>query len=416
VAYIPHYSKLDASLTLLSEGYPFFLNRCRELGTNAFRTRLMLKPVTCVMGEEAAHMFYQPDRFIRKRAMPPTTLMLLQDLGSVQMKSGEAHRQRKQLFMSLLSSENVQQVVEEAERQWDALVPRWESSSRAVLHDQIRETFCRASCHWAGIPLPEEQVAQRTHEFGAMIDGAGAVGPRNWKGLALRHRTERWVTELVQQVRDGTLEVPEQSPLAVVAAHRESDGRRLAAKVAAVELVNLVRPTIAVARFATFAALALHQYPHCREKIAQGDAEYLEWFAQEVRRFYPFFPSIGGRVNQEFSWKGTRFNKGDWVLLDIYGTNHDPRIWQEPDAFNPERFRNWNGSPFNFIPQGGGSYHDGHRCPGEKLAIELTKAITRRLVSDITYDVPEQDLTLDVRKMPALPASGFVITNVRKLK
>ncbi len=49
-------------------------------------------------------------------------------------------------------------------------------------------------------------------------------------------------------------------------------------------------------------------------------------------------------------------------MLDIYGTNHDPKIWDNPDLFNPSRFKNWKGSPFNFIPQGGGDYWLGHRC------------------------------------------------------
>jgi len=37
-----------------------------------------------MMGEEASRMFFQPDRFTRRGAIPPTTLMLLQDRGSVQ--------------------------------------------------------------------------------------------------------------------------------------------------------------------------------------------------------------------------------------------------------------------------------------------------------------------------------------------
>jgi len=43
----------------------------------------MLRKVICTMGEEAATMFYPADRFTRKRALPPTTLRLLQDKGSM---------------------------------------------------------------------------------------------------------------------------------------------------------------------------------------------------------------------------------------------------------------------------------------------------------------------------------------------
>jgi hypothetical protein len=44
--------------------------------------RLMLQKAICTIGEEAARMFYQPDRFTRKHAMAITGLMLLQDKGS----------------------------------------------------------------------------------------------------------------------------------------------------------------------------------------------------------------------------------------------------------------------------------------------------------------------------------------------
>jgi fatty-acid peroxygenase len=34
------------------------------------------------------------------------------------------------------------------------------------------------------------------------------------------------------------------------------------------------------------------------------------------------------------------------------------------------------------------------------------------LVQRIAYDVPEQDLRVDMSRLPALPRSGFVISNV----
>jgi fatty-acid peroxygenase len=56
-------------------------------------------------------------------------------------------------------------------------------------------------------------------------------------------------------------------------------------------------------------------------------------------------------VREEFDWRGRRFAEGTWALLDLYGTNHDARIWGDPETFRPERFRQWDGSAFDFIPQ-----------------------------------------------------------------
>jgi fatty-acid peroxygenase len=101
-------------------------------------------------------------------------------------------------------------------------------------------------------------------------------------------------------------------------------------------------------------------------------------------------------------------------MLDLYATNHDPRSFREPDEFRPERFREWNESAFNFIPQGGGDFQNGHRCPGERITIELMKDALEFLVTEVSYEVPVQNLEVRLSRMPALPESGFVIRNVQR--
>lgn len=409
---IPRDPALDNSLALLREGYNFVGNRCRRYGADVFETRLMLRNAVCAMGEDAARMFYHPGRFTRKMAMPPTAAMLLQDMGSAMMRDGEAHRVRKQMFLSVLQPGNVQRLVSIAERHWLARIDEWRRRDHVVLQEEAEHILCAAACEWAGVPLTEAGAAQRTHEFAMMIDGAGSVGPRSWKAMTLRSRNEDWMRSVVESVRAGYFAVPPGCAIDAVVSHREADGSMLDTKVAAVEIINLLRPTVAVARYITFSALALHDHPESREWLAAGDEDRLECFVQEVRRFYPFFPLIGGNVIEPFDWRGRHFAKGDWVLLDMFGTNHDPRIWEEPQRFLPERFRRWNGSAYNFIPQGGGDVQFTHRCPGEATTIELTKMAVRMLTMSMRYQVPRQDLRISLSRMPAIPASRFIIRDV----
>ncbi len=410
--HIPRDVTLDSSLALLSEGYRFISNRCRRLNSDVFETRLMLTPAVCVLGEDAARMFYEPGRFTRRGALPITALTLLQDRGSVAMMDEEVHRHRKQMFMSLMTPESIQRLVDLMAGRWRAYIRRWEGMNEVVLHREVQGILCQAVCEWAGVPLPESEVRWRTREFASMIEGAGAVGPRNWWGQLLRARTEDWIQRVIKQVRSGEIRVPEGSAAHVVAWHRDLNGELLEPEVAAVELINLLRPTVAVARFITFAALALHEHPEARRRLRDGDEAYLDWFVQEVRRFYPFFPVVGGRARTGFEWRGHHFGKGTWVLLDLYGTNHDPRIWGDPDAFRPERFGAWDGSPFSFIPQGGGDHYANHRCAGEWITIELVKKAVRLLTTAMRYEVPEQDLSINLSRMPAIPKSRFVIRRV----
>jgi fatty-acid peroxygenase len=410
---IPRESTLDSTLALLTEGYTFISSRCRQLHSDVFETRIMLRKVICAMGEDAAPMFFAPDRFTRRRAVPPNTLMLLQDFGSAQVLDGEPHHHRKRMFMSLMTPERVAGLTSLFARRWEESLERWSRMEQVVLHQEMETLLCSAACEWVGVPLGEAALRQRTEEFSAMIDGAGAVGPRNWKAMLLRSRTEDWARSIIIGVRARHLAIPADSPAGIIAAHRDAAGELLSVDTAAIELINLVRPVVAVARFITFAALALHDYPEWTKKILGGEEQQeTAWFVNEVRRYYPFFPALGGRVLEPFEWRGMRFEKDDWVLLDLYGTNHDPRIWSDPQNFRPERFAQWDQSPFNFIPQGGGDDQLGHRCAGEGITIQLIKRALIYL-ADMHYEVPLQDLRIDLKRMPALPASRFLLRDVR---
>jgi fatty-acid peroxygenase len=245
-----------------------------------------------------------------------------------------------------------------------------------------------------------------------MVDGSASVGPRNWRGMILRTRTERWARNLIEEVRAARIHPPAGSALDVIASHQDPNGRELPADVAGVELINMLRPTVAIARYIVFGALALHQHPQYRDALAEGGDAALN-FVQEVRRFYPFIPAMGGIALAPFEWRGHQFSEGDWVLLDIYGTNHDPRLWDQPNRFRPERFEGWQGNAYTLIPQGGGDHFTTHRCPGEWITIGLIRTLLGLYVSSMRCEVPRQNMWIDLSSMPAMPASGFVISAVR---
>jgi fatty-acid peroxygenase len=416
VTNLPRDRRLDSTLSLLREGYAFIGNCSRRLHSDVFETRLLLRKTICLYGEEAAKLFYDDTRFRRRGAAPRRAQRTLLGRGGVQGKDGAEHRSRKRMFMALFDDERTQELVDVSAEAWLEAIDRWRARGRVVLLPEVEALLCRAVCRWAGVPLAEADVRRRNEDLHALIDGAGALGGRYLRARRARRRSERWLSQLIRQVREGELRPGRDTALAVIASHREPTGRLMPARVAAVELLNVLRPTVAVAYYVAFAALALHQYPLARPSIALGDPLQLEWFVHEVRRFYPFFPFAVARVRKDFEWRGLRFRRGRRALLDLYGTDHDPRSWHDPKAFRPERFRDHRRGAFNFIPQGGGDHEAHHRCAGERVTIELLKTAVAFLVHGMSYRVPEQDLRVDLARMPAMPASGFVIEDVRPRK
>lgn len=388
----------DDTIPLALEGYAFIGNRCRALGVDAFETRLMLSRTICMRGAEAAQIFYDNERMQREGAAPLRVQATLFGRGGVQSLDGEVHRVRKMLFTSQLTRENVMRLVSLFETHLIDAATQW--PARVVLFDALQDVLCRAVCEWAGVRIDDDR---RVRDIAAMIEGSGGAGPRHWRGRVGRARAEWWIERQIDQMRTNAMPA-----LGVIGQFAKSDLDR---RTAAIELLNLIRPTVAVSRYIVFCALALHEFPHTTDLLQA--ASMFEPFVQEVRRFYPFFPAAVARVKRAFTWQDIEFVEGARVMLDIYGTNHDERVWAEPDQFRPERFVGWKGDPFTLIPQGGGDTATGHRCPGEQLTIELMKSATRCLLRRLRYDVPAQDLDVSLARIPALPASRFIIANVQ---
>ncbi len=390
----------DSSLRLLRDGYLFGTRLFRDAGSDAVRTRLLGRPALIARGAEAVHVFGTPGLFARSGALPPSVVHLLQDEGSVQSLEGDAHDIRKTLMLEL-AHDGRDRLVELFEEEWERALDR-ERGTRVKLIDLTSRVLARAALRWVGAADAVGDETQAS-DLRVMIDRASAIGPLNWWARLRRLRVERWAAERIENARrdgDTTTTIGR-------LAHHVENGVALPTDVAVVELLNLLRPVVAVARFMTFAGRALHRHPEWRERLRGGDIEPAAWIAEEVRRFYPFFPMIAGVATSGFEFAGQRFQKGQWMLLDLYGTDHSPALWEHPNSFDPERFA--VASPHRIVAQGVGDPTSAHHCPGERATHDLLASAVWLLATGPMYRVPEQDLRISLRRMPAQPQSGMLI-------
>lgn len=410
-ASIPHLPDGDSALAFLREGYEFVSRRCEKLSSDAFSTTVLRRPLVCTRGADAARMFSHPGRFTRQGAAPPTTTRLLQGKPSVHQLDGEAHHRRKAVFMQLLDAGSTARLVALFEEEWRARTAAWTQRPEVVLQIEAERALTAAVFRWAGLPAPASPagLAERARELGAMIDGAGAYGPRLLRGLRLRRRHEKMIQVLIQDLRSAPGPGPD-TPANIIARLQDDYGAPLPLREAGNELINLLCPTVAIGRWITFAGLALHRHPELRGRFSEPG--YLQRFVHEVRRFYPFVPALAGRVREPFEWAGRWFRTGDWVLLDVYGTNRHPGLWFEPGRFDPDRFIGWQGDPHTLIPQGAGEFAHDHRCPGENPTIALMMAAIGRLL-ELDYTVPRQNLRYPMNRFPTAPPSGLILGRPR---
>jgi fatty-acid peroxygenase len=410
---IPKVSIIDTVKGFLFDGYDSISEKSREYDSDVFETQILNKKVIFMRGEEAARLFYDNSRFSREGASPKLVQKTLFGEGGVQGLDGEAHRHRKAMFMDFMNEASIKKLIEFLNIELDDAIDTWEKAEEIVFFDEINKLIFTAVCNWAAVPFRKESTEEKTEDILNMIEGAGTLGLRHWKGRRSRNKAEEWVENLVRKIRSNSLVVPDGTVIKSISLHRDLNGNLLSEKTAAVEIINIIRPTVAVGRFLAFAATALHEFPEQQQKLRSNQVE-LAHFAQEVRRYYPFFPIVPAITKMDFEWKSMHFPKETKVFLDLYGTNHHPDIWENPEDFKPERFLNWNENPYTLIPQGGGEYHKHHRCPGEMITLEIMKTGIDFLLNKITYTVPPQNLKVEMNKFPSVPKSRFIMKKVKR--
>lgn len=67
---IPRDKRFDSTLALFRDPYEFISKRCRRYGSDLFQTRLLLQKTICMTGPQAAELFSDQSRFIRRHARP----------------------------------------------------------------------------------------------------------------------------------------------------------------------------------------------------------------------------------------------------------------------------------------------------------------------------------------------------------
>lgn len=291
--------------------------------------------------------------------------------GAVHGLDGRAQEVRKNALADMAyDDERAARFSELVAGELEGMLGDWARSGTGTVYDDTTTAFGRAAFRWAGLPLAP---AEPDSVLAAMVD------------------------------------------------LRDPDGAAVDDRTAAVELQNLTRPTVAVAWFAAFAAVALTGNPGWAARIREAssaagrlsDVPEAVAFAREVRRVYPFVPMLTAMATSDFEVHGCPVRRGERVLLDLLGTDTDPNHWDDASTFDPERFMGVADAEQleAFVPQGGAGVRTGHRCPGEKLAVAaLSAAVAAMCRPEVRISRDPDDLTFPWTRMLTRPATGVRVS------
>jgi fatty-acid peroxygenase len=396
----------EIGLMLLRHGYDA-LGRLREAsgGGDWFEARMLGRRALVVRGAEGVRTFYDPELVTRKGGIPAPVRLMLFGRGAVHGLNGDSHRQRKRMYLDVVDRTSVERLAELVTRRLTQTMADWDGRGSVRLFDELVDVYGGAVIEWAGIEVDDVEARRVSTDLAALVDGFGVRGTSYLRGYAARFRANRWARRQIRRARTAGVEG---TVLGRVAANRD-----LSDSVAAVELVNILRPTVAVAYFGAFSAHALESHPEWRERLAEGEPPVLRAWAHEVRRCYPFVPLLTGRLVKEYHWNDRVFPRRGFMVLDVIGTNEDPRRWDHPTTFDPDRFVGREPDAYEYVPQGGGDPAHGHRCPGEPLAVGILE-VTARELARTDFSLAPESRTVPLRRIPSLPAHGVELREIRR--
>jgi len=126
------------------------------------------------------------------------------------------------------------------------------------------------------------------------------------------------------------------------------------------------------------------------EALNDGKFQYLEAVIYESLRHFPTVPFFGRFCSESFEFSGYKFKKNSIFWIAPVVNNMDPKYWDKPEEFRPERFVGITPEQESemrtnkaFLPFGGGN----RSCIGKRFAMIETTLILARLLQRFRFEI-----------------------------
>ncbi|GJN31513.1 hypothetical protein PR202_gb19922 [Eleusine coracana subsp. coracana] len=133
----------------------------------------------------------------------------------------------------------------------------------------------------------------------------------------------------------------------------------------------------------------------CRRErlVTEGDIlnlPYLQAIVKETMRMHPVAPLLTPRLSREdTSFGGYNIPAGTWVLINVWAIGRDPKVWESPMEFRPERFVGSSvdvkGQDYELLPFGSGR----RMCPGIGLGLKMVYLALANLLHAFAWRLPD---------------------------
>ncbi|MDQ3933209.1 MAG: cytochrome P450 [Actinomycetota bacterium] len=367
--------------------------RAAASGEEVVRFRAVHRGVFLLPGPRAiAHVgIHNRDNYVKGVSYDALRVPLPNALLTI---DGEEARERRRMLMPLFTRRSLLEEAPTIAAAVDALSERWDRFAASGEEIDVHHEMNRLTFDVVGRILVGAETGPEMERLGARLDLATAWVARRTRALVplppgiptpsnlafrkVRRELSAWAVELVESRRDG-----EQSGAV---------GRMIAAAddspLGLGQLCDEVTAFLMAGYQTTAAALSwawylLARHPEVQERLAEAakialDREppdparvdvvpYIGQILDETMRLYPPGWAFTRTPLEDDEVAGHRIPAGAVVIVSSYANQHSPRLWEEPERFDPERFapgRREEIEPYAYFPFGVGP----HACIGKHMA------------------------------------------------
>lgn len=141
---------------------------------------------------------------------------------------------------------------------------------------------------------------------------------------------------------------------------------------------------------------------------------FLEAIIKETMRIHPLATLLAPHYAiDDCNVAGYNVSKGTTVLINVWSIGRNPKYWDSPEEFLPERFLekkdiDVDGQNFALIPFGSGR----RMCPGYKLGLKVVRSILANLLHGFNWKLlpgvkPEEIYTEELYGLATRPKNSL---------
>lgn len=150
------------------------------------------------------------------------------------------------------------------------------------------------------------------------------------------------------------------------------------------------------------------------ESDLANNLPYLHGIVNETLRMYPADPLlVPHESSEECTLGGYNVQRGTMLLVNMWAIQNDPKLWEHPEQFKPERFLipQKEGNGFKLLPFGAGR----RGCPGQVLATRIVGLALGSLIQCFEWEIINGEEIVDMSEGAGLtmPKAQALVANCR---